>query len=583
MRSFFIGYCFVLVSVSCIYCGQSKQTVLGLPTIASTLTLDKPRSTRSGHTLIFHVSAEPPSLHPTNSSFQSKWFIFRYLHRELLTYAPETSGVAPDLLLHVPTALPSDPSTYCYELKDSLFWDNNSPVTVEDIVFSFKANCCALVRNPYAKPTLEMLEQIVPDNNNPRKCFFKMRSASLLNQSFSIGFPILQRRHYDPLDLLKGYSFDDLRKVNTSTDRQLTQWAVNFNDGRQGIEASRIAGLGGYRLDRWEKGRYLILVKKRMQQNSPSQVYSPDTILVRFLKEPVSVLAALREKTIDGSYSLPEEVFMQAMIDSTIANNYHLGLLRSWRFSLVEFNTRTSKAFLTDQRVRKALALLIPYEQLTSAGINERMPGYLFPENIEFDSTLRYPSYQPREAIQLLEAAGWTSYNEDGLRCRKFRGKEETLSFDFLAIPSQKELALRLATCWAKAGIQANVRLTDPALLVDRAEKHQFEALLNSFATDCLLQDPSQLWHSQSWANGGTNFCGFGSAESDAWIERIHNAASIEERYQWMQKLQAKINEEQPVIFLLRDMRFACINRALAQAALSGHKPFANLYNWKLQ
>ncbi|MBK7853584.1 MAG: hypothetical protein IPJ79_00500 [Bacteroidetes bacterium] len=45
-----------------------------------------------------------------------------------------------------------DGLSYTYELRDEPKWDDGSPLSVDDVIFTMKAHKCPLVNNPTLKP-----------------------------------------------------------------------------------------------------------------------------------------------------------------------------------------------------------------------------------------------------------------------------------------------------------------------------------------------------------------------------------------------------------------------------------------------
>jgi ABC-type transport system substrate-binding protein len=94
--------------------------------------------------------------------------------------------------------------------------------------------------------------------------------------------------------------------------------------------------------------------------------------------------------------------------------------------------------------------------------------------------------------------------------------------------------------------------------------------------------DPFQLWHSSSWVNKGSNFTGFGDAESDSLIELSNRKIDPEERKEVMWKLQEKVYDEQPYIFMYSTKRKIVIHRRFDNANMYYERPGVILNNLKL-
>ena len=92
-----------------------------------------------------------------------------------------------------------------------------------------------------------------------------------------------------------------------------------------------------------------------------------------------------------------------------------------------------------------------------------------------------------------------------------------------------------------------------------------------------------QLWHTSSWANKGSNFCGFGDAESDALIEEANLTLDPEVHRNALLKLQAKIYQEQPYVFTYSSMRKFAIHKRFNNREMFYERPGVMIQNFELK
>ena len=98
-------------------------------------------------------------------------------------------------------------------------------------------------------------------------------------------------------------------------------------------------------------------------------------------------------------------------------------------------------------------------------------------------------------------------------------------------------------------------------MLFDRAEKHEFDAMLGGWGGSASYSNPMQLWHTTSWSDNGSNFCGVGDAESDELIRQANETIDEQEHLEALHKLQKKIYDEQPYVFLYSTKKKIAIHR----------------------
>ena len=98
-------------------------------------------------------------------------------------------------------------------------------------------------------------------------------------------------------------------------------------------------------------------------------------------------------------------------------------------------------------------------------------------------------------------------------------------------------------------------------MLFDLAGKHEFDAMLGGWGGSASYSNPMQLWHTTSWSDNGSNFCGFGDAESDELIRQANETIDEQEHLEAIHKLQKKIYEDQPYVFLYSTLNKIAIHR----------------------
>jgi ABC-type transport system substrate-binding protein len=88
-----------------------------------------------------------------------------------------------------------------------------------------------------------------------------------------------------------------------------------------------------------------------------------------------------------------------------------------------------------------------------------------------------------------------------------------------------------------------------------------------------------QLWHTESWANKGSNFTGFGDAQSDSLIILANTSLDKEKHIAALKALQKKIYDDQPYVFLYSRERKVLIHKRFDNADMYNDKPGVILNN----
>jgi peptide/nickel transport system substrate-binding protein len=144
-----------------------------------------------------------------------------------------------------------------------------------------------------------------------------------------------------------------------------------------------------------------------------------------------------------------------------------------------------------------------------------------------------------------------------------------------------KDIANLIAEAYLKAGIQVNIVLMDPAAFIDKNKHHDFDMILGSWGGVSGSDDFSQIWGSENWANGGSNYVGFGNAAIDALIDSCNFTIDPAKRIPLVRKFQKVVYDEQPYIFLNSSTRRIAIHKRWGNVNFYIERPGFALNNFK--
>jgi ABC-type transport system substrate-binding protein len=97
--------------------------------------------------------------------------------------------------------------------------------------------------------------------------------------------------------------------------------------------------------------------------------------------------------------------------------------------------------------------------------------------------------------------------------------------------------------------------------------------MLGAWSSSSQSEDPRQIWHSESWSNGGSNFVGFGSAYSDSLIEAANAELNPAKRKIIMQEIQHVVQDEQPYVFLFNATRKYALHKRFNSTNVFPERP----------
>lgn len=374
-------------------------------------------------------------------------------------------------------------TVYTFTLRSGVAWHDGAPVTVDDVLFTFRA-----VQGPaFAgdRNIAAFWRTVLVDRAGERSVSFRLETpfAPFLRLT---GFPIL------PAHLLR--------------DVPPEQWeSTAFN--RKPI------GAGPYRLIELDDQRALL-------RSNPSYFGSPpfiETIELRFFRTEQDALAALARSEIQGLAFLSTG----ALADMNLPR----GVVRRQAFldacTVLTFNLRDGP--LTEPGVRRALATALDKDALIAGVLNGQV--------VRLDTPILHgwwaesPDVQwyepdPERAASALEALGYVP-GADGVRVRD----GQPLVFNLLtdSSPKRRAVAEEIARQWSAIGVRIVIEQVEPGDLQRRLETHNFTMALHGWQRLGADPDVFELWHS-SQADRGRNYAGLTDADID---ELLYTARTI--------------------------------------------------------
>jgi len=542
-----------------------------------------------------HILADPDNLHPSNGTSQTRAEISLYLNGSLLRTDLRTAEIKPALCTSLPV-ISTDHLSLVFELRNGLKWDDGSPLTAKDVLFTTKVAKCPLTENPSIRPYFDLVKEISTDNVNPYKFTVFMKKAFIQDLGIWCDYPIIQRAFYDSTDVLSKYSFSqfDDPKFKSAEQSDLAAWAKKFNAPEMGFEPKLISGIGPYKLESWEPGQSIVIIKKFNYQNTNNywEAAIPAKIIFKTNRDAVSQKLEFINQTYDGSAYMGVRTLLDLQKDSTFNKNYHSKFMDTYGYTYIAMNMKPDgikrKALLTDVKVRKALALASPVADLIkiiNRGVNKRVNGPVSLLKKSYNKDIPLVPFDVKLANKLLGEAGWFDSDKNGIRDKKIDGKLVQLEIELAYLTTQvewKEMSLMMAEGMSKAGLKVNPTPYDFPLWLEKANTRDFDMIIGSWNASSGIEDYEQLWSSKSWSTGGPNYTGFGDANSDAIIDSLNVTFNEQTRFDLEQRMQQKISDEQPYIFLYQLVRRCVVHKRFSNAEFYAEKPGVTYNNLRV-
>lgn len=526
--------------------------------------------------LVSHIVSEPEDMHPANGTSAIRAEIQLYTHMSLLRLNYQEGTLMPCLAKYLPRVSPNG-LEYLYELKEEATWDDKSPITAKDIDFTTRAGKCLFTNNPAVKGFWENVQEIRTDASDPKKFTVVMKRPYILNTWFWTDFPIIQESYYDKQHVLARYSCQQLSDssfLKGKTD--VEAWAKEFNSPKYYNNPDFISGAGPYRIAKWDKGVSLTLEKKKdhwtgtCTENWYCQA-NPDKIIFKLNSNNTSTMLELKNKLVDISTQVDFSTYLELAKDEEFQKAYTTRLANTYNYIYICMNMKPDgkkhRKIFSDVQVRRAMALLTPYDQINKTVYEnhvKRIPGPVSPDKAEFNTELKAIAYDPEKAQTILAQAGWADSDSDGILDKMIDGEKVKLEFDINFMNTQKQwedIAKQVAESMQKAHINVRLNPLDYSSFVNSCISHDFDMSIGAWQGSSQPEDFSQLWSTTSWNTNALNFAGFGNSQTDALIDSINTCLRERERTALSKKFQQIVYNEQPYIFMFVQTRRIVVSK----------------------
>lgn len=455
-----------------------------------------------------------------------------------------------------------------WTLKSGPRWHDGTPVTSDDLVFTFSVvNDADLpIFGHIAFRSMEAVE--APDARTIRVKW----NRPYINADALFGDPALPMpRHL----LARSYAEDKA----SFTD--LPFWSVDF------------VGTGPYKIREWVRGSHLVLAASDDYAMGRPKI---DEIEVRFVLDAnilvANVLAGAVELTLGRGISLDQAVTVRDL----------------WKGGRVNLGPGTSGVHVWPQLLdpsprvvsevafRRAMFHAIDRQELVDTiqfGLTQLFHSWLRPTEPEYARLEHYIvkyNYDPRRAVELIQGLGY-GRAPDGF-FRDAAGQRLELEFRTITGDVNQKALLAVADHWQRVGVEVDPVVIPTQRQPDRPYRATFPAfeLLRGTSTvdgiNNLHSTAARLpENNYTGTGGGTNYSRYRNPEFDALIDRFYITVSRPERMELAGRVVHHMTDQVIPITLFYDSSPAFVSNRLANITdLGGDSTLPwNVHEWELK
>ncbi len=549
----------------------------------------KEEKVKGKNEVIIHDLSDPATLNPINESDASASYIVGNIFQSLLAYDKDNYspyGLLADSLPIVNTNIKDSLLQFTFKLRKKARWDDQSPITAEDVAFSLKLFKVPNIDCASLRSYFEMFDDITIDSSDKKKFTVHCNRLYHMAEDAIGGLIVLNPKIFDPNGVIGKYTIQQLsnsKKLDAKSIKSLEEYAKFFNESFN-TKIPSGAGSGPYEFEKWETMQRITLKKKQnwwAAKERDAEVHftaNPDKIIYETVNDFNNALVMLKGGKMDVMYGIPNRDFVEDLQASKeMTDRLHLFTPPQFAYEYIGINIKNKK--FQDLRVRKALSHLLDVDKIVEVvcyGLGERVSGFVHPSKKEqYNDKIIMPDYNVQKAKQLFSEAGWKDSNGDGVVDKMINGEKVEMEVNIMfnnGNERRKKTCVYFLEGAKAAGVKVIIQPREWSKMLEEKNKHDFELYVGGWISSPFESDPYQVWHSSSY-NGGSNDVGFGNAVSDALIEKIRTTINKDERNQYYKDLQFLISQEVPVIFLFAQKERIAVNKRWTNVKASGLRP----------
>lgn len=268
-----------------------------------------------------------------------------------------------------------------------------------------------------------------------------------------------------------------------------------------------------------------------------------DSIVVRSITDGDTLTSALQSGEIDAAYGMPYASYVLF----SDASEYSFASCDTSRTFFGQANF--ASPVMNDGAVRKALSMGIDKESFVETLLNGRGVAAAGPFTDEMafgDALVSAAPYDPEQAKQILEDAGWTDSDGDGIREKD----GEKLTIRWLTYPGRMELPLLAESAQATLGeIGFDVKVNSTANHTEiRKDADAWDVYVSALVT-APTGDPEYFFSATCLTGSSANYGGYSNPELDALASELHSEFNVEKRGEIAVRMQQTILDDSSYFF----------------------------------
>ena len=223
---------------------------------------DQSTTTQDGlDQIVVRLPEQPESFSPFHTTSTLGRQIYANMYNTLADYDYQTLELRPVLLAELPTkeSLADGKTKYTMSLKKDAVWEDGSPVTAHDVIWTLKIMYHPEVVLPDLRAQYDDLVSLAIDPEDDRVFSIITKSKKFLEEEIILNTDVYPKAVYDSLGILDKYDLGTLKNLeDAGSDEDLARLGKDFESITYIKE--KAGGSGPYKLENYQDGQFLSLI-----------------------------------------------------------------------------------------------------------------------------------------------------------------------------------------------------------------------------------------------------------------------------------------------------------------------------------
>ncbi|MDR2340513.1 MAG: peptide-binding protein [Deltaproteobacteria bacterium] len=462
-----------------------------------------------GDSLVTASIGDATNLIPALASDTSSMAVVGKVYRGLVKYDKNLNIVGD---LAESWEVSDDRLTITFHLKKGIVWEDGTPFTSGDCLFTWQLMSDPLTPTAYGEDFRLIAEARAPDDLTFVVTYKRTLASALITWGFSIM----------PRHLLEGADLDSSPL------------------------ARKPVGNGPFRLQAWEVGQRIVLAASDSFELGRPPL---DSLVTKYIPDPATQMMELKTGNLDMK-DLTADQWDTARNDPQLTQHFDFYRSPAFTYTYLGFNQKDAR--LSDKRVRQAINYAIDKNEIVEGvlyGYGQAANGPFHPRMWAYNKNVPVFPYDPKKAKELLAEAGWKDTDGDGWVDKG--GQRFTLTVMYNQGNEMRELSgLIIQSRLKQVGVEVKLRVVEWASLTkEYLDKHEFEAVIMGW-TIPLNPDLYDVFNSSKVNPGELNFISYSNPEVDELIDVGRFNLDQAVRKKAFDRIQEIFHEDVPYVFL---------------------------------